>query len=381
MSDGAWIALAMLSLVLALLPLGLAFVNQHLYRPPEESAPPGTAVSILIPARDEAATIGAAVAAALANHDVALEVVVLDDHSTDGTAALVEAMARTDPRLRLERAPPLPPGWSGKQHACHALAGLARHPVLLFQDADVRLAPDAVRRIAGFLLARDAGLVSGVPRQETGTAAEVLVIPLIHLLLLGYLPMTAMRRRPDPRFAAACGQLIAVRRDAYERAGGHAAIRTSLHDGLTLPRAFRRAGIMTDLFDATDLATCRMYRGWDQVWAGFGKNATEGMATPAALPVWTLLLVGGHVLPWLLLAAALVAPVPGWALLLSAGGAAAGLRLRLMQAVRFRQSLAGALLHPLGVLVLLAIQWSALLRARRGRPALWRGRAYPSNQP
>ena len=380
MSDEAWIALAVLSLVLALLPLGLGFANLRLYRPPEDAPPPGTAVSVLIPARDEEATIGAAVEAALANRDVELEVVVLDDHSTDGTASVVDALARRDPRVRLERAPPLPPGWSGKQRACHALSELARYPVLLFQDADVRLAPDAVGRIAGFLLARGAGLVSGFPRQETRTAAEVLVIPLIHTLLLGYLPMAAMRRWSNPRFAAACGQLIAVRRDAYARSGGHAAIRASLHDGLTLPRAMRRAGLMTDLFDATDLATCRMYHGWDEVWAGFAKNATEGMATPAALPVWTLLLFGGHVLPWLMLAAAVATPVPGWAVLAAAGAAAAGLRLRLMLAVRFRQSLSGALLHPVGVMILLAIQWSALLRARRGRPALWRGRAYPSNR-
>src|SRR3546814_3618215 len=77
-----------------------------------------------------------------------------------------------------------------------------------------------------------------------------------------------------------CGQLIAVRRAAYERAGGHAAIRSSLHDGLTLPRAFRRCGLRTDLFDATEIASCRMYEGARAVWAGLSKNATEGMSTP-----------------------------------------------------------------------------------------------------
>jgi hypothetical protein len=121
-----------------------------------------------------------------------------------------------------------------------------------------------------------------------------------------------------------------------------------------------------------------MYRGGDEVWAGFSKNATEGMATPAALPLWTLLLFGGHVLPWLLLAAATISAVPDRAVLTAGLAALAGLLLRLILAIRFKQSIAGALLHPLGILVLLAIQWSALLRARRGRPALWRGRAYPS---
>ncbi|PWC76268.1 glycosyltransferase family 2 protein [Azospirillum sp. TSH64] len=372
------VLIAALSLILALLPLGQGIVNLFLYRRPTAEPPPGTAVSILIPARNEEAGIAAAVDAALLSRGVDVEVVVLDDHSTDRTAEIVQAIAARDPRVRLESAPPLPPGWSGKQHACQMLAGLARYPVLLFQDADVRLSPTAARRVGGALLAGERGLVSGFPREETGTLAEALVIPLIHFLLLGYLPMAAMRRSTDPRFAAACGQLISVRRDAYLKAGGHAAIATSLHDGVTLPRAFRRAGQGTDLFDATGFARCRMYRGWREVWSGFSKNATEGMATPAALPVWTLLLFGGHVLPWILLGWAALHPLPVPALVLAGLAAGAGLAFRLLLAVRFRQSVVGALLHPVGVLIMLAIQWTALLRARHGKPSEWRGRAYPA---
>lgn len=376
MSIVEWIAAV--SLFLALLPLGLGALNLLLYRRPKAVPPPGSAVSILIPARNEEATIAASVEAALASRGVEVEVVVLDDHSTDRTAEIVRAIAARDPRVRLESAPPLPPGWSGKQHACQALAKLARHPVLLFQDADVRLAPDAARLTCGALLSGRHGLVSGFPRQETGTLAEALVIPLIHVLLLGYLPMLGMRRSGDPRFGAACGQLIAVRREAYRKAGGHAAISASLHDGVTLPRAFRRAGQGTDLFDATGLASCRMYRGWREVWSGFTKNATEGMATPAALPVWTVLLFGGHVLPWILLGWAALDPLPDEAVVMAGMAAAAGLLFRLLLMVRFRQSVVGALLHPVGILIMLAIQWAALLRARHGRPSEWRGRAYPT---
>ncbi|CAO3410326.1 glycosyltransferase [Azospirillum largimobile] len=376
MSFVEWIAAV--SLFLALLPLGQGILNLLLYRRPKAVPPPGSAVSILIPARNEEATIAASVEAALASRGVEVEVVVLDDHSTDRTAEIVRAIAARDPRVRLETAPPLPPGWSGKQHACQALAKMARHPVLLFQDADVRLAPDAARLTCGALLSGRHGLVSGFPRQETGTLAEALVIPLIHVLLLGYLPMLGMRRSGDPRFGAACGQLIAVRREAYQKAGGHAAISASLHDGVTLPRAFRRAGQGTDLFDATGLASCRMYRGWREVWSGFTKNATEGMATPAALPVWTVLLFGGHVLPWILLGWAALDPLPDEAVIMAGLAAAAGLLFRLLLMVCFRQSVVGALLHPIGILIMLAIQWAALLRARHGRPSEWRGRAYPT---
>ena len=368
---------AQVALALALLPLVLALLNLPFYRRPRGAPPPGTRVSILIPARDEAAGIAAAVRSALSSRGVEVEVVVLDDHSADATAAIVQAIAAEDPRVRLERAPPLPPGFSGKQHACHVLAGHARHGLLLFMDADVRLSPDAAAQAASFLLGGRSGLVSGFPRQATGTLGEALVVPLIHLLLLGYLPMAGMRFSRWAAFGAGCGQLMLARRDAYRTAGGHAAIAASLHDGVTLPRAFRRKGLHTDLFDATALAECRMYRGLGEVWRGFGKNATEGMATPVGLPVWTVLLGGGHLLPWLLLPLALAAGDPA-AARVAATAAACGLLLRAILALRFRQSVAGALLHPAGVALMLAIQAAALARRLSGRPSAWRGRSYPA---
>jgi cellulose synthase/poly-beta-1,6-N-acetylglucosamine synthase-like glycosyltransferase len=370
--------LAYAALALALLPAVVTAVNLAFFRvpPPDRPAPPPK-VSLLIPARNEEANIGDALRAALASNGVELEAVVLDDGSTDRTAGIVAAYMRNDARLRLVASPPLPRGWCGKQHACHVLARHARHPLLVFVDADVSLAPDALMRIAGLLEDQALDLASGFPEQQTGTLSEALIVPLIHVLLLGYLPIWLARRSRHPAFAAGCGQLMAVRRDAYRRAGGHAAIRHSRHDGLTLPRAFRRAGCTTDLFDATNLACCRMYRGGREVWQGFAKNATEGMAKPLALPVWTVLLGGGHVLPFLLLPAAFASG--SWAALAASALAAASVYgARIALALRFRQSWPGALLHPLGIGLLLALQWSALVAELRGRPAVWRGRAYSS---
>ena len=125
----------------------------------------------------------------------------------------------------------------------------------------MRLAPDALARMAAVPRWNPgADLASGFPRQETVGLLEKLVIPLIHFILLGFLPIERMRRSLDPAFAAGCGQLFITHARAYDRAGGHSAIRGTLHDGLKLPRAYRLAGLRTDLFDATDLAVCRMYR-------------------------------------------------------------------------------------------------------------------------
>ena len=225
-------------------------------------------------------------------------------------------------------------------------------------------------RIATALARSRAALVSGFPREQARGLGELLLIPLIHVLLLGYLPMAAMRLLRAPGLGAGCGQIIAVDAAAYVVAGGHRAIRASWHDGLTLPRAFRRAGFATDLIDLTDLASCRMYEGMRAVWCGFSKNAAEGIAKPIALPVWTLLLGLGQVAPFVLLALA-----PSWPL---AGSVLALLLARAAIARRFRQPALSVLLLPPGMILLLVLQWTALLRGRRGWRQIWRGRTQTS---
>ena len=374
----AWVAAAFAFLPLAVGLGNVVSTGRSGFRRPGagDAPPPGTRVSILIPARDEAAVVEATVRAALRSRGVAVEVVVLDDGSTDATPSIVRELARLDPRVRLLDGRPLPPGWAGKQHACWQLAAAAAHDVLVFLDADVVLAPDAVARLAGVLLADpELGLVSGFPRQRVATLGEALVVPWIHVLLLGYLPMAAMRRSRERAFGAGCGQWMVARRDAYRSVGGHAAEPLSRHDGVGLPRVFRAGDWKTDLVDGSRLATCRMYDGLAAAWRGFGRSAGEGMATPRGLPVWTLLLVLGHVAPWLLLVLALAIDAPA-VTAPAALGVGANLALRSAIAWRVGGSPAGTLLHPLGACLVLAIQWTALLRHLRGRPSRWKGRAY-----
>lgn len=359
-------ALAWWSLGCAALPALLFIRNLAFYRPiASESL--HARVSVLIPARNEALNIGAALDAVLANKGAELEVVVLDDHSSDETAEIVATIAARDARVRLATAPELPAGWCGKQHACWVLAHHAMHPLVVFVDADVRLSPDALTRFAAFMESSGADLISGVPNQITGSWMERLLIPLIHFVLLGFLPLDRMRKDLSPAYGAGCGQLFIARREAYFQSGGHREIRSSMHDGLMLPRAFRRAGFRTDLFDATDLATCRMYRSAREVWQGLGKNATEGLANPQLIAPMTVLLFSGQVLPWGLV---LLSPA-SWIAWLAA---ILSLVPRLVGVLRFRHSITGALLHPVGVFLLLVIQWTALVKKMRGQKQSWRGR-------
>jgi hypothetical protein len=169
-----------------------------------------------------------------------------------------------------------------------------------------------------------------------------------------------------------------VRRKAYEHSGGHASIRTTMHDGLLLPQLLRKHGFRTDIADITDLATCRMYRSAAEVWNGLAKNATEGLAAPSRILIFSVLLFFGQIAPGIFAGAFWLAPraaashVACW---LSVAVAASFLP-RVLAAVRFHQPWKSALLHPVGISVLLALQWYALVRKLAGRPAVWKRRAY-----
>lgn len=375
----ALLVLAGLALALALLPALLAAMNLAVLRTSAPSRTEGL-VSILIPARNEAAVIEGTVRAALASTGPSVEVLVGDDHSTDDTAAIVRWLALSDPRLRLVSVPSLPEGWTGKNHACFALAAEARGEHLLFLDADVTLAPVGAAALAAHAVRSGADLVSGVPRQVMGSLGERLTVPMIDFLLLGYLPIALMRALPRPSLGAACGQMILIGREAYARTGGHGAIRTSLHDGVRLPRLFREHGLRTDLVAGHALAACRMYRNFAQAWAGFSKNAHEGMATARALPVWTTLLFGGHVLPWLILGLALALGA-GAAAVVAALAALVSLATRAAVTLAVAAPLATVPLHPATVCTALAIQWNVLLRPGRAGRAVWKGRRYAVNLP
>lgn len=358
--DFAWLALA-----LAAFPALVGAVNLRLVRAPSGRVPEGAMVSILIPARDEAVNIGPCIEAALAQRGARVEVVVMDDGSTDGTDAIVRGFSARDDRVRLVSAPPLPEGWSGKMHACARLAEAARGTHFLFIDADVRLAPNAAADLVGHLAEQRLGLVSGVPRQRMESFGEGITVPMINLLLIGYLPGGGRAFTQHPGFAAGCGQMMMFERHAYEEVGGHGAVRATLHDGLKLTRRLRDRGHRTEIVLGAGLASCRMYSGFAESWRGFMKNAREGMATPIGLPVWTTMLAGAHLWPFFLL--------PAWQAALAL---ALVFALRLAITRRAREPSWTILAHPVAVTVALAIQWTALTRSLMGRKEGWKGRAY-----
>ena len=347
-----------------------SLLNLRVLRVPDDDPAPVTEkVSVLLPVRDEAHRVRRCVESLVEQTGVPdLEILVLDDGSRDGTADVVLAAAGGDPRVRILPGSPPPTGWLGKTNACARLAAQASGSVLVFVDADVRLAPHAVAATVGLLRRHGLDLVSPYPRQLARTPAERLVQPLLQWSWLTTLPLRLAETSPRPSLAAANGQLLAVDTATYTRAGGHGAVRAEVLDDIALLRAVKAVGGTGGVVDGSHLATCRMYDGWTAVRDGYSKSlwSAFGSRAGAAATVAGLGLL--YVVPPL---AALRGSRAGLA------GYAAAVVGRYAVAERTGgRSLPDSLAHPASVAVL---GWLTARSWRlHGSGALeWKGRALP----
>lgn len=318
-------------------------------------------VSLLIPARDEEENLAILMPMLAALDWPALEILILDDESRDGTARIAASG-----RARLLDGRPLPAGWLGKNWACQQLAEAATGEILVFCDADVRPAPDAIAATVGCLRAYRADAATGLPRQIAGTWSEKAVLPvLLGLPLMGFLPLAQVPRLRSPLVSIGCGQWFAFTRAAYRAMGGHAAVRREVVEDLALGRRVKQAGFTLVAFLSTRLIATRMYGDFASLWRGFSKNmvvltGTGFLRPPAILAAFAL----ANLAPWLM-------PLLGyraWLIPLALWLAARWLTARALGEARWAWlwSPVGAALIP----CLAARSWWL----HRARAAHWKGR-------
>lgn len=255
---------------------------RHLRVPSPAPEPSDELISVLIPARDEAHRIASCLTSLLDQESLPhLEILVLDDGSTDGTADVVRRVCDDDPRVRLIQGVDRPTGWLGKPWACHQLAEAASGQVLVFVDADVVVEPLGIAATVESMRAAGLDLVCPYPQQISLTPAERVVQPLLQWSWLTTLPLAVAERSPRESLVAANGQLLAIDTNAYHRAGGHASVRDEVLDDVALLRAVKRSGGTGNVIDGTDVATCRMYDGWDDLVEGYTKSLWSAFGSPA----------------------------------------------------------------------------------------------------
>lgn len=344
---------------------------------PDPVTPPR--VSVLVPARDEAASISACVESLVHQHFPNAEVIILDDHSTDGTGPMLDALAARYPQLTVIHAADgdqAPSGWNGKSYACHRLAAHASGDWMLFTDADTQHMPHSVARGIERARALDVDLLSVSPFQQTESWSERLVVSFI----IDFLPLVGLNYRAIWRGTAeqvaANGQYLLVRASTYRALGGHAAIATELVDDFALARRFKQNGYRIALLNGTDMLRCRMYKDAGDVWRGFSKNILTGLETSSLRQpqVWRTApfawaYASLFVMPYLHTFSARWRKIA----LLEVAWLAA---LRGMAGAFLRRPPLEALTTPVGAWSVMALGIGALFRRWRGQKVTWKGRAY-----
>ncbi len=344
-------------------------------------------VSIVVPARNEARNIERCVRSILTTTWPNVEVLVVDDHSADGTGAIARKIAAEDARVTVLDAPPLPAGWFGKQWACHTAVQQARGDLLLFTDADTRHTPELLPRAMTALRARGADMLSVMGTQEMGTFWERLLMPQVFVLILSrYGNTERMSRSTRPLDKIANGQFFLVRRPSYEAMGGHEAVRGHVAEDLRIAQEVCRAGGSVQFVEGLEYLSTRMYEGLGELMRGWGKNVYAGGRDTLALgavgqtvlrlvfPVPALCNVLPFVLGLVALAGLLPPDMLWWA---AACYAAATLFWAVVYAVQ-RVSPMYGLLHPFAG-ALLAVLFARA--AWRGSRVEWKGREYRSVSP
>jgi chlorobactene glucosyltransferase len=331
----------------------------------------GMLASALVPARNEVGSIGEIVVSLLCQDCLCLhELLVLDDHSTDETARIAREAAADDPRFVLLSGAPLPPGWLGKNWACHQLAQHARGDLLVFTDADVIWQPGALGAVSAAMESMQADLLTVWPTQITITWAERLVVPMMSFAVLAYLPIRWAHNLPYPSAAAANGQCMAFRRAAYERCGGHAAVAAKVLEDVLLAQRVKASGGKLRMADGAGLIQARMYHNWHEVLSGYAKNILAGHANSILFLLFSIVFhLSVFVWPWLWLASRRGIGWPGWPLCLIA----AGLGVRWLCASTAQQRRLDILFTPLSVLLMTRIAAQAIWWRLRGG-AIWKGR-------
>jgi chlorobactene glucosyltransferase len=376
----AWLAIVAWLIMRAIHQRGLL---PHLAAALPLSLPEAPILSVVIPARDEAGNIARCLDSLLAQNYPArrLNVIVVDDHSTDETAAIVRDIAARHPCLTLRQSPPLPPHWTGKSHACWVGARTAAPDTewLCFIDADVwgenALLSSAVRTA----LDRRLDLLSLAPRQQLKSFAERLILPC-GLILLSFVQYLHRAQGRSESAVTATGQFMLVRRAAYDAVGGHAAVSSAICEDLEFARRLKQTRYAVLLMDGGDVVSARMYTGWRTLWPGLAKNLIDSLGGRNA----TLMLAATAVaLSWAAIAIPILdavaclhhIPVAWMALIPALLASAAAFGLHIAAARHFRIPFYYGLLFPLGYTVGAVMALDSVRRRLTGRVS-WKGRIY-----
>jgi chlorobactene glucosyltransferase len=330
-------------------------------------------VSILVPARNEESNLAILLPTLLAQNYSNFEVLVLNDHSTDGTARVVDQLAARDSRLRLIEGAALPENWLGKSFACAQLAEQATGSIFIFTDADTQWQPQVVHEVVSAMSDLKADALSAWPQHPVHHLYGRLLQPLQQWSLMAFLPFPLVLNSPFPLAVAANGQMMAFRRKTYLAIGGHKQVRQEALEDMALARLVKCASGRFALLSGVGSLSCTMYQNNDEAWSGFLKNTYPAFgANPLAIILVALMFLTLYVGPWVLL---IVFLVLSQELFVPFAAIAFSLLPRVFSDWKFGYPFGLFINHPVAIFLWVTLAFESWQRYASGQIP-WKGRNY-----
>lgn len=329
-------------------------------------------VSLLVPLRNEADNVDGLMDSLQSLSYSNLEILLLDDHSEDGTYEKLMKRTSDYSMFTVLRGKELPEGWNGKVHACHQLSQAANGAYYLFLDADARVHPHVIQQTLHTMKKKQAAMLSGFPTYPSHNFLSHMLVPLQHMVVLLHLPLFIANRSTKPLFTAACGIFIMIEKDAYDTIGGHASVKGSLVEDVHIAREVKKCGYKMILANITGSVLSYMYDTSKETWDGFKKNLFTGIGRSTIMVLFltlfytiVFLLPGGY---------AMAAFITGdFSLLLPYLLTVA---FKMYVDVRTGHPLWLAFLMPVSALLLICMMMASMFVHKRGKSYQWKGRSY-----
>jgi chlorobactene glucosyltransferase len=363
----------------------LIFKDVRVYYKPGSIDDGSPSISVLVPARNEERDIEKCIRSLIAQDYPNLEIIVLDDNSTDNTAGILKKISRGSSRVRVLEGKPLPPGWVGKNYACFQLEKEAGGEYILFTDADTIHETCSVS--SAYLCLKENGLdaLSVFPYQVTRSFMEKMVIRYMTLGILLLIPLRLLRKTRLRLFSSALGSLMLYKREAYRAVGGHTSISGLCLEDINMSILLKKMGYDFMIFDGTHTYRTRMYEDLASIIRGVKRFVLTSFKFNAFLGSLCMLFLSMLLLfPFLLLpvsAAAGTAQIFYWPnLALNISQVLIIIIIRTAYCLRFNGTLSEILLHPLSIGVLLYLSIYINITPGKGQSFDWKGRKYTLQQ-
>jgi len=338
----------------------------------------GPLVSVLIPARDEEKNIGRCLRSLSKQDYNNIEILVLDDNSSDGTGRIIEKFSKKDTRIRLIQGRSLDRGWKGKSYACHQLSREAAGEYYVFTDADTLHFPNSASSALGALISKRLDVLSVFPKQIMVSVHERMVVIFINIAVLALMPLGLIRKMKSPKISIANGQFLLFKRSVYESIGGHRSIKNDIIEDVAISKQVKKHGFRFMVFDGRSTVYCRMYDGFKGVVRGFSKFIFAAMNYSViklvAVVSFIMLL---FLVPLILLPLGLY--IFNWPLLVNVmilSQVSIVLFIRIVMTFRFKSRFTDIFLHPLSMFYIAVLSVNSVYQAKYGSGIFWKDRFY-----